>query len=56
MKRSVKVTIEGETDHSDKVIRIIKCYFVIYRIIDLKIIIALLNFSLPSGNGLTMVS
>lgn len=44
MKRSLEVTMEGEAHHSDKVVRIIKCYFVIYRIIDFKIIITVIKF------------
>lgn len=35
--------MEGETNHSDKVVRIIKCYVVIHRIIDFKIIITVIK-------------
>lgn len=40
--------MEGETDHSDEVVTIINCYFVIYRIIDFKIISTVIKFEFAS--------
>lgn len=41
-------TMEGETDHSDEVVTIIKCYFGLHRIIDFKIISTVIKFEFAS--------